>query len=156
MIPIRGCFTLLFPNLGNNFWCNYTSACFLKTQGVIYILIQTLELDSEIEYLDKLFKAMDECIWESRCCLIDLLFLSHCLFSEIKAKDHLLKIGAPPVAIEISNASLWERLHRISKVRLASEKWAILVYWKSWGLWFMMTSHFASFPGPNSKGKKAK
>ena len=101
---------------------------------------------------------MDECIWESRCCLIDLLFLSHCLFSEIKAKDHLLKIGALPVAIEISNASLWdwERLHRISKVRLASEKWAILVYWKSWSLWFMMTSHFASFPGPNSKGEKSK
>ena len=23
-------------------------------------------------------------------------------------------------------------------------------------LWFMMTSHFASFPGPNSKGEKAK
>ena len=46
MIPNRGCFTLLFPNLGNNFWRNNTSACFLKTQGVIYISIQTLELDS--------------------------------------------------------------------------------------------------------------
>ena len=102
---------------------------------------------------------MDECIWESRCCLIDLLFLSHCLFSEIKAKDHLLKIGAPPVAIEISNASLWdwERLHRISKVRKTfwHQKNEPFWYIEKVGVYGLWWRHILlHFPGPIVRGKK--